>query len=205
MNKICSYINDKSLSFAVIRPMKKVNYKLFTNGDEIIRDENILTLYNKISKVYGNKIKVIESKMINEKPLLNYIYEQFSELGYTKNQITNSLSYFLYNKTTTRKKNLFWILFGEIAHKNLLNNIDENTIVCKKCGIRKNIEHFKNRLCKNCRSSSNIKRVKCVECNIEFEVNKKNNSKIRCNNCQSKYRLEYDRNRKKNKNSTSEN
>lgn len=190
MNRISNAIEDKSLSFRVIKNLNKIDYKMFTNGDKIVKDIRINDLYNELNQTYGSNLKIIGSKKMNEVPILKYIQEKIDELGYSEDEIVNSLSYFLYNKQTTRKKKLFWLIYGEKLIENLTKNIDHDTEVCMTCGQRVELGKLVSHKCLQCRKAgvdtkNGIKQVICIDCECSFEVASKNNKTKRCPDCQS--------------------
>lgn len=69
---------------------------------------------------------------------------------------------------------------------------DKKIIRCKKCGklIKKN-EKFNN-LCESCFENKDVmKKIWCMDCGIEIEINPKDNQTIRCATCTKKYRNNY--------------
>ena len=93
--------------------------------------------------------------------------------------------------------------FRELGYA-YLRYCGENIIECGQCGIliRGTANHSR-RYCNECNGSKPMisKKVKCVDCGVEFTVNSKNNKTHRCAYCQKEYVRAYDRERKKRDNS----
>lgn len=200
MNRFCANIESKPLRFDVLRPMAEVDYTLMTNGEEVIKDNSINNLYNKLNL---KNARLLEKNGLKEQITI-YIKEEFEKLGYTETQIVNSLVYYLYHKPTIRKKRMLWLVWGDIIVKNLESNIDPNTKCCVRCGKRVALDTMKNKLCEACNkkhraelSETRVKVVKCSDCEAEFEVDIANTRTTRCKSCQIAKRKRDDRERKK--------
>lgn len=93
------------------------------------------------------------------------------------------------------EKVLFVSDFRELGYE-YLKYCGENFIRCRECGllIRNNKAGTK-RYCKNCAAYEPIvtKKVTCVDCGELFDVDSKSTRKCRCDDCQKKYRREYQR------------
>ena len=100
---------------------------------------------------------------------------------------------------------MFLICFSDIINENLRKNLDDNVVFCQDCGEEVKIRSSNNTKTVRCEKCQKIadyrpvgkKIVTCIDCGKEFEVDARNMKKIRCNECQSEHRKEWDRKRKK--------
>lgn len=93
--------------------------------------------------------------------------------------------------------------FRELGYE-YLKYKGENYIRCNECGIlTKGNKNNTKKYCSSCvqYSPQETKKIKCVDCGYEFQVDAKNNRTCRCISCQQEFIRAYDRERKKNKNS----
>jgi len=85
-------------------------------------------------------------------------------------------------------------MFTIKLYNNLLENINENTEVCMKCGKRVGKGILVNNKCRQCREKEikcGVKIIKCIDCGEEFEVSSKNTKTCRCEKCRKKQYNEY--------------
>ena len=76
---------------------------------------------------------------------------------------------------------------------NLKNNIPENSIQCKKCGLRFIPNKSNQKLCDKCSTYQpiGIKIIKCIDCGKDIEVDALDNQTNRCEKCYEIYRKKY--------------
>lgn len=192
VNEITKNINDRPLRFDVVRPMAKVDYKVFLGENASIDRNSVIIigeLYDKLNKSYGSNLKIVGSKKMNEVPILNYLHEKMDSLGYSREEIINSLVIHLYKKQSSKKKKLLWSLYGDVMIDNLKRNLNTNKVVCMRCGKRVDKDELKNNKCRHCREkeikeTKGMKILKCIDCGEEFEVGSKSRIKVRCDKCQ---------------------
>ena len=89
------------------------------------------------------------------------IRQQFNDLGYSDETITDMLVAKIYGKNS-RRKQLLWFCYG----RNIVNNLENNISV------------------------KETKYIQCVDCGEWFEVLSGSKS-IRCETCQKEYRKRY--------------
>ena len=77
----------------------------------------------------------------------------------------------------------------------------EKYIKCEKCGIVFKPKTSWQKYCKDCGKYEPIetKTIICCDCNKEFDVDARNMTKVRCDDCQKEYRKQWDRERKRKK------
>lgn len=213
LNRIVKEIKDIKLMFNVLKPMDNINYRLMLKDkkDEYF-NEKINDTYNDFNKKYGENLNIDEdnTNKNNMSAVCNEVKKEFYKIEKDDNKILNSLVKHLYSKNTTRKKKLLWGLYGELIYNNLKENIGEDTEVCMKCGRRVEKEKLINNKCEKCRKEEikklgGKKKVKCIDCGKEFEVDARNNNIKRCEKCRELERKKHNKEmyeKRKNKNST---
>jgi hypothetical protein len=198
MGKIEKGIKDVRLNFKCVPKLDKVDYKKMMFDANTTIDNVVIELYNKLSMDYGIKISnIADNDDADLSSLLFIIKEQFSEFGYSEIQISDILTKYLYcdTKGIKKGKQIYWYAYGGYIVDNLKNNIDKNTKVCYSCGSRVDSTNIRNNKCKSCRDDikeNGVKKVICIDCGIEFEVQSNNVRTLRCDKCK-------DINRKKQK------
>lgn len=87
---------------------------------------------------------------------------------------------------------------GELAYAYLKYTGKAKVSRCSRCGkLIKQSKKFGD-MCKGCQEvNSNLKIKWCVDCGKEFQVDSRNMTKCRCDECQHEHRKEWDRERKK--------
>lgn len=192
LNRISTEIKSNKMMFLPIKELSSINYKLFLKDKDInYSNQEINNIYIKWNKKYGNNINIDEedTNKNNIFIICSQIKEEFYRIEKDEEKILNSLVTFLYGKKSSRKKKLLWYLYGEQMYNNLLNNLDNNTGVCMKCGKRINKKDLIRNKCRKCREEEIVKNhgkkiIKCKDCGKEFEVKSNSNKKTRCAECQ---------------------
>ncbi len=204
MNKICANIIDKPLRFDVIKNMDSIDYKMFTNSDNIYKNKKINDLYNSLNR---KTARLLEKEQFFQQTKID-IEEEFNNLNYSRESIASSLAYFLYHKPTIRKKRMLWLVYGDILLKNLENNINKETVCCDICGRRDNIKNIHNGKCIHCVNKkktndkiNQFKTINCIDCGEPLKLSLNNTKTIRCAECQKVKTREKDRERKRNEKS----
>ena len=158
----------------ICNPQKKV---------ETIQD--VVLKYNEIEKKYRYSISFYDD-VTNFAYIRGLILDEFLNLGYTMDDICDTLVIYLFHKRQSKRKNVFWMCFGDIVYRNLLNNIPKGSIQCRKCGERFVPATVQKQLCDKCATyqpaSSKVKI--CVDCGKSFEIAGYVKNKKRCDECQ---------------------
>lgn len=99
----------------------------------------------------------------------------------------------------SKRKNVFWMCFGDVVLDNLKLNVPSGSIQCRKCGERFIPSSPQQKICSSCSSYQPVlsRKVKCVDCGKEFEVPGSVRNKKRCDECQKKKSQEYEREKKR--------
>ena len=95
---------------------------------------------------------------------------------------------YLYHIKHSKSKESLWFCYGDIIVENLKRNIGNKTNVCQYCGKRFEKEYPNQEYCKEHRGYQKIesKTITCIDCGKEVEVDARNMTKVRCNECQDK-------------------
>ena len=64
--------------------------------------------------------------------------------------LTDVLVKQLFHIRKAQRKTLFWECFGDVVLENLKENVDQNTIMCAKCGARVLPSHRSQIYCPSC-------------------------------------------------------
>jgi len=105
-------------------------------------------------------------------------------------KLVDTLILQLFKVKKARHKIAFWNCFGDVVFENLKRNINENTIMCVKCGKRILKNSNVQGLCEECARYQPVeeKIIICVDCGKEFKIDSKDNQTDRCPECYKKYR-----------------
>lgn len=205
LNKIVKEIKTNKMMFNSIKNLGQLDYlMLLKDKQDLYSNDDINKKYVEWNRKYGNNLNIDEDD--NNKNNIKFIsiqlLSELHEIENDDNKIINSLVKFLYKKDSTRKKKLLWYIYGEQLYNNLLENIDDNTEVCMKCGKRVKKGILVNNKCRQCREKEikcGVKIIKCIDCGEEFEVSSKNTKTCRCKKCQEKIKKNQNKKIQKNK------
>ena len=186
-------IPNKRMSFAAKNiGVFRYQYMLSSPGTKVLIAPEVIDLYDEVEKQYRYSINFYEDES-NFGYLRTTILNCFLNLGYSRNDICNMLVKYLFHTKQSRRKNVFWMCFGDTVFENLTRNLPAGSIQCRKCGERFVPASAQQRVCSNCSSYQPIvsKTLKCIDCGKEFVVNGVVKNKNRCDECYSNYRKAY--------------
>lgn len=157
VNKLYSRIPNKAINTKRM-DLGDFKYEKMMDNINIVCSKEVSDLYDELSKKYRYMVNMKDEYIDNLHYVAQQIRNQFSELGYSDEIITDMLIDYLYGNEK-RWKQLLWFCYG--------NNIVQN--------LKKNIK------------VKNTKFVQCIDCGewIEVDIDSKT---IRCNLCQRKER-----------------
>ena len=196
MYRIYKGIKDVRLSFSCFKNLEGIDYKLMMYDEETKLDTRVVELYDKLCLSYNSKLSnLINKDNDNLKTYIKLIKDAFAELGYLEIEIADILTIYLYKDRIDKikGKQLYWYIYGDYIVDNLKENLKrekQETIVCECCGKRDLEKKIINGKCKQCRDdikNVGIKKVICMDCGKEFEVESKGRTK-RCDSCKDKFR-----------------
>lgn len=178
------------------------DYKMLMNDPNCEYDESVGRFYREYvsnNMSFNQKVDL----QFDDKAMSNYqavyaevkknVLQQFSNCS--KSYVIDNIIMYLFDKKQTYNKKAFWELFESEVYENLIDNLETQTVVCENCGKRFRKSSNATKYCPACRGYQPIqfKTLTCVDCGKEFVVNSKNNHGKRCEECQHKKQLEYQR------------
>lgn len=168
VNKIFEKIPDVPINTRGLK-LEKLDYKKMMGNVNIRCSKEVSELYDKLNSEYRYMINMKDEYIDNLRYVACQIRNEFSNLGYSEEMITDMLVEYLYGNKK-RYKQLLWFCYGQY----IVNNIEKNVVIKK------------------------TKYIQCVNCGEWFETSIYSNS-IRCTQCQHEYRKRRERERKKTK------
>ena len=200
MNRICKVFEDIgniNLNYAGVPPF---NWQMLLSGPCSSSRPEIAELFCEMdSSNLSSIIASQENSYANEKQLINNfsltaedIVERMTEKYGSLEAVYPYIVKYLFAGEGANKpshKRMFWKVFGDIALKNIKNNLI-NSDVCPECETRVP-SWVSNHLCvKNTKGF-----YQCIECGKMCE--RKNSAQCRCEECQELYRLDTNRKRQR--------
>lgn len=183
--------------FRPIKNLAQLDYHmLLKNTEDIYRNNEVNAVFDKWNKKYGNNVNLNEDDDTNKNNLIavaNQVKADLNAIEPDDIKVINSLAVFLYEKPSTRKKKLFWYIYGEQLYNNLLSNVEHKNI-CRQCGCRTDEELVRGK-CFKCRKEETKKGTKliiCVDCGKDFIVDPRSRT-CRCDKCKNIKQLEWQR------------
>lgn len=208
IDRITKTIKDKRIIFSNIKNLNDIDYRyMLSDFNHDYVDERINKLFNHHNRYYGYNIRYDDKDKDDNN--INYICQvirsELNEIEPDDNKIVDSLITMMYKKPSTKKKNLLWILYGEIICNNLEKNIG-NSNICIQCGRRVDYNLTLGK-CKSCRPDANRRQLEnkeiiCSDCGKRILI-PSSSRRIRCDSCMAERRKETYKKSKQNKNSTS--
>ena len=183
--------------FRPIKNLSHIDYLLLLKHrhDEYYNEE-LNKVFDKWNKKYGNNVNLHDedTDKNNLKAVARQVKSDLNKIEPDDNKVINSLVVFLYKKPSTRKKKLFWYIYGEQLYQNLSENVQQSNI-CRKCGARVDEESYnkERKKCSACIAKENktgFKELTCVNCGEKFLVSIKSRT-MRCDKCKRVQELEW--------------
>lgn len=176
--------------FKLVENLDNVDYLMLLKNKEDLGINNELNkVFDRHNKHYGYNIRIDDrdkrNNNINE--ICKQVLKDLFIIEPNRDKIICSIARFLYERKTTRKKKLFWTLFGEEIYNNLKDNLkDLPKNICMQCGKRTD-EKLINKKCSDCRQKevkekNGMKEITCVDCGKKILV-KSNARTHRCDEC----------------------
>lgn len=163
VNKIFDKIPDKPINTSGLK-LGSIDYHLLMNNVNVICSKEISELYDELNKKYRYMINMKDEYIDNLRYVACQIRERFSETGYSEETITDMLVEYLYGHEK-RYKQLLWFCYGQY----IVNSLEKNVVIKK------------------------TKFIQCIDCGEWFEISIDNRRTCRCEECQYKKQLEYQR------------
>lgn len=195
IDRITKTIKDKRIILSNIKNLDNIDYRyMLSNFNQDAINKKINKLFNHHNRYYGYNIRYDDKDKDNNN--INYICQmvkqELAEIEPDENKVVDSLITMMYKKPSTRKKNLLWILYGEIICNNLEKNLGESNI-CIECGNRVNYPLTLGK-CNICRpdavnNKTEEKEIICCDCHKKIIV-PSYSRKLRCDDCAAERRKE---------------
>ena len=193
VNQLDKIVPNKRMSFSA----KNIGafhyqYMLSEPNKKVSVLQDVIDLYNEVEKQYRYSISFYDDSA-NFSYVRDGIIDRFEALGHSMNDICDTLVKYLFHMKQSKRKNVFWMCFGDIVLDNLKKNVPSGSIQCQKCGERFVPAFMQQKTCDKCSSYHCVgsKTLQCVDCGRTFEVDARNMKKIRCDKCQKEYRRKY--------------
>jgi len=176
----------------------RYRYMLSDPGRNITVEPQIVKLYDDVEKQYRYSISFYDDDT-NYGYVRDSILHKFGELDHSLNDVCDMLVKYLFHTKQSKRKNVFWMCFGDMVYENLHRNIPSGSIQCRKCGERFMPVTPQQRVCSKCSTYKPVARrvMRCIDCGIEFEVSSSVKNKKRCDSCQSEKMKQYEREKKR--------
>ena len=176
----------------------RYRYMLSDPGRNITVEPQIVKLYDDVEKQYRYSISFYDDDT-NYGYVRDSILHKFGELDHSLNDVCDMLVKYLFHTKQSKRKNVFWMCFGDMVYENLHRNIPSGSIQCRKCGERFMPVTPQQRVCSKCSTYKPVARrvIRCIDCGIEFEVSSSVKNKKRCDSCQSERMKQYEREKKR--------
>lgn len=181
----CKYLDEKGKDkrlgkpdcrLMMDNPDLKVKVVKSKNGDLAEGTNPVILKYRDMARMLFQKIDatkkivvpidVLKKSEIRENLLYGDIRKktlrELSQFGYTDEEITDILVWYLYSYKDSKFKDLFWICYGSIVYERLQRNVKPV-----------------------------VKDIQCSECGDWFEVVVHDNSKKMCSKCYMEHRKKY--------------
>ena len=151
VNRLEQIIINPNLRFSA-ESLGKLDYRMLMcdpDTEVTAEDKPLLELYYKLSKSVNYRMSDDGTK--NN---FNFVYQrvrsQLLETDPNIYHLTDVLVKQLFHIRKAQRKTLFWECFGDIVLENLKENVDQNTIMCAKCGTRVLPSHRSQIYCPSC-------------------------------------------------------
>jgi len=186
VNRLDKIVPNKRMSFAA-KNIGVFHYQnmLSKPKKNVVIKQEVIDLYNEVEKQYRYSINFYDDS-VNYSYIRDSILERFNELKTDRVECCDILVKYLFHMRQSKRKNIFWMCFGDIVLSNLQKNLPTGSIQCRKCGERFVPENWNQKLCSKCSVYQPIskKTIRCIDCGKEFDVDGVVKNKKRCAACQ---------------------
>jgi hypothetical protein len=199
VNQLDKIVPNKRMSFSAKNiGAFKYQYLLSNMSKKVHVSQEVIDLYNEVEKQYRYSISFYDDSA-NFSYVRDNILSRFDSLGMNRIDVCDTLVKYLFHMKQSKRKNVFWMCFGDVVLDNLKLNVPSGSIQCRKCGDRFIPSSPQQKICSSCSSYQPVlsRKVKCVDCGKEFEVPGSVRNKKRCDECQKKKSQEYEREKKR--------
>lgn len=188
VNRLDKIVPNKRMSFSAKNiGVFHYQYMLSNPKMEVDIKQEVIDLYNEVEKQYRYSINFYDDS-VNYSYIRDSILERFNGLKTDRVECCDILVKYLFHMRQSKRKNIFWMCFGDIVLSNLQKNLPAGSIQCRKCGERFVPSVPQQKLCDKCASYRRVgnKILHCIDCGKPFEIDARNMKKVRCDECQLK-------------------
>lgn len=199
VNRLETIVPNRRMSFTAKNVGAfRYQYMLSDMRARVRTDPAVIELYDQIEKEYRFAVSFYDNES-NYAYIRDTVTERFNATGYTRGAVCDMLVRHLFCEKQSKRKNIFWMCFGDIVLENLRRNLPNGSTQCVRCGERFVPNAPQQKLCLNCSTyhRKGKKTVLCADCGSSFEIDARNMTKVRCDKCQKDYRRAWDRERKR--------
>lgn len=199
VNSLDTIIPNKRMSFSAKNiGAFRYQYMLCNPNKRISVEQDVVRMYDEAEKQYRYSISFYDDDT-NYGYVREALLQKFAELDYSMDEVCDMLVKYLFHTKQSKRKNVFWMCFGDMVFENLERNIPVGSIQCKKCGGRFVPATPQQRVCSDCTAYKPVikKTIKCIDCGVEFEVPGNVKNKKRCDQCQADRVRQYEREKKR--------
>ena len=151
VNRLEKIIINPNLRFSA-ESLGKLDYRMLMcdpDTEVTAEDKPLLDLYYKLSKSVNYRMSDDGTKN-NFNFVYHRVRRQLLETDPNIYHLTDVLVKQLFHIRKAQRKTLFWECFGDVVLENLKENVDQNTIMCAKCGARVLPSHRSQIYCPSC-------------------------------------------------------
>ncbi len=152
VNRLEKIVRSPNLRFEK-RTLGKFDYRMLMRDPETQITEHdmpVINLFNELSASCGNRLIGAENGKDNQAYVFREIRADVLALDNDVCHVTDILVLQLFAIQNSKRKRVFWGCFGDVVLENLRRNIDQNTILCERCGQRLLPTASRQRMCLDC-------------------------------------------------------
>ena len=132
VNQLDKIVPNKRMSFSA----KNIGafhyqYMLSEPNKKVSILQDVIDLYNEVEKQYRYSISFYDDSA-NFSYVRDGIIDRFEALGHSMNDICDTLVKYLFHMKQSKRKNVFWMCFGDIVLENLKKNVPLGSIQSQK-------------------------------------------------------------------------
>ena len=199
VNQLEHIVPNKRMSFTAKNiGVFRYRYMLSDPTKKVELSQDIIDLYDKIEKQYRYSINFYDDES-NFAYIRDTVLRRFDELEIERRDVCDMLVKYLFHSKNSKRKNVFWMCFGDIVLENLKANVPSGSVQCRKCGERFVPLVPQQKICADCAGyhPRGKKKIRCIDCGKEFEVDGIVKNKKRCDDCQAEHVRNYEREKKR--------
>jgi len=135
VNKIYNRVKDKGINIKHLG-IEPIDYKLLMRNPDIVCSKEIAETYDRLNKRYRFMLNMKDEHIDNLRYVACRLRDEFAEIGYSNEMVTDMLVEYLYG-SEKRYKQVLWFCYGQYIVNNLSHNIvipKKRIFQCASCG-----------------------------------------------------------------------